>query len=180
MARDFKTAPSINGQPITSITGRSLVQTALGPGFAGALPTAVFNVFTPTGASAVAQGALTASSTQEFFLDASPFVHRFLNDGSTQQSYRITATIGTANANAKLGLQFATTAAGTYNFVESGTTTAAASETISLASTGTNLTTGFRSMVAAAQADTLHWRLVTVSGAATTAPAWGRVTVEFK
>jgi hypothetical protein len=205
MARDFKTAPSINGNAIiptgggsgavllkssatdyntvwsgtSSITGRTLAIGAFGPAFTGGLPVAVVNVFSPVGATAVAQGALTATSTQEFFLGASPFVHRFLYNAATNLQYRITATVGTANANAKLGLQFATTATGTYNFVESGTATAAASETISLAAAGTNLTTGFRALVAAAQADNLHWRLVTVSGAATTAPAWGRVIVEF-
>jgi hypothetical protein len=205
MARDFKTAPTINGQAIiptggptgavllktsssdyvtawsgaTSVLGVSLVTTGFGPAFAGTLPSTTVNVFTPAGATAVAQSALTASSTQEFFLETSPFVHRFQHDAVADLQFRVTALIGTSNANAKLGLQFATTFTGTYNFAESGTTTIGASEGVVMSSTGA-ATTGWRSLVAAGRVDAAWWRLVTVSGAATTAPAWGRVTVEFK
>jgi hypothetical protein len=113
MARDFKTAPSINGNAIiptgggsgavllkssatdyntvwsgtSSITGRTLAIGAFGPAFTGGLPCLPpSSTFSRRPArSAVAQGALTASSTQEFFLGASPFVHRFLYNAATQQ-----------------------------------------------------------------------------------------------
>jgi hypothetical protein len=163
-------APSISGQT-HQITGFGWA--------AAGNPQIAYDVFIPIGNTAVAQGALTASSTQEFFLDASPFVHRFIRDTATYQNFRVSAIIGTANANAKLGLQYATTFTGTYNFAESGTTTIGASEGVVLSATG-HATTGWRTLVAGAKADGLYWRLVTVSGAATTAPAWGRVTVEYK
>lgn len=172
------TMPNISGYVAVALGAPAggnftLLAGSFGPVWAGGRP--MLDVpFISTGSALVTHATLTASTTIEIFNDD---FDRWNTDTSTFSEYRIVASVQTVNANAQLAVQYATTNAGTYNYADTGTTTIGVNA--SLASAGT-ITTAWTGLAAGAKADGLFWRAVIKSGAATTAPVFGRCSVQYR